>query len=829
MDQVHKKALIADIDLHLRHNRALFPLRKGKKEPLEHGWPEKYYSPALLTRYINQDHNLAFKMGSKDLVIDIDPRHVKCLESLRRLTKDWAEITQTPIVETGADNGLHYYLKLPKKAKIKSHLVDYPGLDFRHQGQYVVVANSLHPNGKYYQWDITSPYTEPAATIPDWLFNRLIWGRSEKSEYPTQTPPIPEYLTKIKKPKPEVETIPLETLQFYLQQLSILNYQDYEPWLQMAMASHSATSGEGLDIFLDWSLQDPLYEGDEDKIRAKWGTFKDIDSGITLATITKAVIETGGELKKPTAIEDFHDVPIIEPKPKSEKFEDFVEYLETLSPNSDLEKTIKEALKYGVGQWHKIRKALKASFNVKYKNIDTIYTDLQRKKRQRKKKAEKDESPDYGILVANRVLTTFFKDGEHLLHAKNQQFYHYKQTHWELLPPNLVDKYTLEAAEDLATEPKMKFKASTTIPAAERVLIAKTAHVNDVLRLGSEPPACINTKNFEVWIDKDLGEPIVKEHNSQSYLLNCLDVAYDTKAQCPLFDQTITDIFDENIETDEMVRHFFEFFGYVIQPFKNIPSWWIFHGRGSNGKTILMEIVQALLGDAVLPRPVADFADTSRNNHATANLVGKLLVLDDDADVNAFLPESALKKLSESKLLESNPKSKDAFTFRSTATPVVLINDWPRIRDLSWGMLRKAYIMPFKRSFDLLEMDLNRKNKIIDTELPGVLNRALEGYKRLRKRGSFKEPSECISAKGEWLRLANPLMEFVASQTKKSGNGTFSKVGDLYEQYRLWCHNQGGVRHPLMQNRFEISMLQLGYRTASEEGCKVFLGVEMKA
>jgi putative DNA primase/helicase len=158
-----------------------------------------------------------------------------------------------------------------------------------------------------------------------------------------------------------------------------------------------------------------------------------------------------------------------------------------------------------------------------------------------------------------------------------------------------------------------------------------------------------------------------------------------------------------------------------------------------------------------------------------------------------------------------------------------LINDWPRIRDLSWGMLRKAYIVPFRRSFDLLEMDLDRRNKIIDNELPGVLNRALEGYKRLRKRGGFNEPKECIDAKGEWLRLANPLMEFVASQTKKSGNGTYSKVGDLYEQYRLWCHNQGGVRSPLMQNRFEISMLQLGYRTASEEGCKVFMGIEMKS
>jgi putative DNA primase/helicase len=423
----------------------------------------------------------------------------------------------------------------------------------------------------------------------------------------------------------------------------------------------------------------------------------------------------------------------------------------------------------------------------------------------------------------------YFQEGEHLLHARNQQFYHYKKTHWEVLPPNVVDKYAFEAAQDLATEPDTQFKPSLILPSAERVLVAKTSHVNDVLRLGSEPPACINTANAEVWLDRKLGDPIIKKHDPKSYLLNCLDTIYDPDAQCPLFDDTLEEIFDDNEDVSGMIRHFLEFFGYVIQPFKNIPSWWIFHGRGSNGKTLLMEVVQAILGDAVLPRPVADFADTGKNNHATANLVGKLLVLDDDADVNAFLPESALKKLAESKLLESNPKAKDAFTFRSTATPVVLINDWPRVRDLSWGMLRKAYIMPFKRSFEALEQDLTRKDKIIEKELPGVLNRALEGYKRLRKRGGFKEPIDCIAAKAEWLRLANPLMEFVASQTHKSGNGTYIKVVELYEQYRLWCQNQGGVRSPLMQNRFEVSMLQLGYRTDYVDSIKVLLGIEMRA
>lgn len=821
MDPVHQKALIADLDLHAKFNRSLFPLQKGQKIPLVKNWPNRQYSKEILIKYIRKGCNLAWKLGPDDLVIDIDPRHEGCRESLKRLTKEWSDLDETPKVETGGiDQGTHFYLKLPQSVKVKSTLKKYPGIDFRHIGQYVVIANSLHPSGRYYEWDILSPYTEPAKTIPNWLFNELVHGNPEKTT------------TRLEN---NHEIVSPETLRMYLNQLNVLDYQDYHDWLKIAMSAHAGTSGEGLDVFLDWSLQDPEYEGDEDLIRDKWKTFSDRNQGITIATIAKAVIEAGGELVRATAEMDFAgaplppDIPPKRKKPEFESLENLIDHIETCPPDTDWEPFVRYGMKHGPMTWEKIRRTIKNSLGVKYGAIDLLYNEIRSRKKRKKRREEEANKPDYGILVAKKVLENNFAEGDHLLHARNQQFYHYVGTHWEVLPANVVDKYTLEAAEELAIETSMGFKPSLVIPSAERVLVAKSAHVNDVLRLGAEPPACINTRNAEVWLDKELGDPIVRNHKPDSYLLNCLDTDYNPDATSALFDSTLYEIFQENEQPEEMVRHFLEFFGYIIQPFKNIPSWWIFHGRGSNGKTILMEIVQSLLGEAVLPRPVADFADTSRNNHATANLVGKLLVLDDDADVNAFLPESALKKLSESKLLEANPKAKDAFTFRSTATPVVLINDWPRVKDLSWGMLRKAFIMPFKRSFDELEMDLNRRHKIVKNELPGVLNRALEGYKRLRERGGFKEPQDCIDAKLEWLRFANPLVEFVRSQTYKAGNGHYLKVVEAYEQYKLWCHNQGGVRSPLMQNRFEISMLQMGYRTGYVDDIKVFLGLEMRA
>jgi P4 family phage/plasmid primase-like protien len=290
----------------------------------------------------------------------------------------------------------------------------------------------------------------------------------------------------------------------------------------------------------------------------------------------------------------------------------------------------------------------------------------------------------------------------------------------------------------------------------------------------------------------------------------------------------LTEIFEDNPNPKEMIRHLFEFFGYIMQPHKNIPTWWMLRGEGSNGKTFCLNIYQRLLGTAVLPRAVDEFADAGRNNHALASLVGKLLVLDDDARVDSFLPESALKKLSESKLFEANPKRQHAFTFLSCATPVMLINDWPRIRDLSWGLIRKAYILPFNRIFDPEEYDLNREPYIIKNELPGVLNRALEGYNRLRARGRFAEPAECVKAKKDWLQAANPLIEYFSTSLVRTGNGTSVPVSEVYQSYLVWCHNYGGVRYPAAKNRFEISMKQLGFLIGDHKGTQSVLGTALK-
>jgi P4 family phage/plasmid primase-like protien len=420
---------------------------------------------------------------------------------------------------------------------------------------------------------------------------------------------------------------------------------------------------------------------------------------------------------------------------------------------------------------------------------------------------------DAAIAVADLLLEEKFENGRLLVHATNQEFYRFEETHWCQFLPNLVKQHILDTAQDFRDDDKndLQFRPSTIFAAAKDVLIARTAKATDVFNFQGSPPAVVNTRNAEVWIGKE-GEVDVREHSPESYLLTCLDTEYDPDAECPMMDTALEQILRENKEPAEMIRHIWEFAGYAIQPVKNIPAWWLWWGDGSNGKSMVAKVIMGLLGEgAVLPRPIEAFSDKGRNAHATASLVGKLLVVDDDAETTTNLPESALKKLAQSNPMEANPKNQHAFTFRCCATPLILVNGWPRTKDLSHGMRRKAYILPWRRRFTEDEMDFDLEDKILKTELPGVLNRALAGYQRLRRRGRFAEPIECVEAKGDWLRSANPLIEFVSSHLRKTGNGTFVPLSELYSDYQAWCHIVGGVSRPLTQNRFSVAIQQLDY------------------
>jgi len=95
-----------------------------------------------------------------------------------------------------------------------------------------------------------------------------------------------------------------------------------------------------------------------------------------------------------------------------------------------------------------------------------------------------------------------------------------------------------------------------------------------------------------------------------------------------------------------------------------------------------------------------------------------------------------------------------------------------------------AFLERRKRTPDLFEA-------IWSEELPGVLNQALAGYKRLLERGTrFKLPRAVRQATTAWLQQANPLPAFIASQCCETPQDR-CLMQDFYRGYSAWTKAMG--------------------------------------
>ena len=136
-----------------RYLKAGFPLIPVniKKVPCIKRWQN-----TSLGKYIKESdfpENIGVVLHEDDLVIDVDPRHFKEGDnSFKRLKQDvGCDFKDTLVVETGRE-GIHIYLKNQANLHLRASHPDYPGIDFKKKGGFVVAPGSIHGDtGKIYK------------------------------------------------------------------------------------------------------------------------------------------------------------------------------------------------------------------------------------------------------------------------------------------------------------------------------------------------------------------------------------------------------------------------------------------------------------------------------------------------------------------------------------------------------------------------------------------------------------------------------------------------------------------------------------------------------
>jgi len=266
------------------------------------------------------------------------------------------------------------------------------------------------------------------------------------------------------------------------------------------------------------------------------------------------------------------------------------------------------------------------------------------------------------------------------------------------------------------------------------------------------------------------------------------DVEFDATATCPEWELALQEIFSHD---QELVDFFQIFAGYSMlgRPVHEVMAFFV--GNGSNGKSTIIGVLEKLFGEYKVTVDKAVLmtkrdGDGQTATPALARLKGVRLAVITETKEGDRIDESAVKSLSGSDVITARHLRGDVFDFDATFVSWIATNHPPDIRSVDEGTWRRILHFQFNRNF-LAEkgrggVDTGLKQRILDNELSGVLNWALEGVRQYYIKG-LNPPPSVVKSTAAYREDMDIISDWLESECEL-GEGYATTNADLWESYQ---------------------------------------------
>ena len=381
--------------------------------------------------------------------------------------------------------------------------------------------------------------------------------------------------------------------------------------------------------------------------------------------------------------------------------------------------------------------------------------------------------------------------------------YGYVGTHWVEISDDEVKKYLGQIAIKLGYYSPADAKGADFKDKLFKQLLS------DGIEEAPTPPnsevTLINLLNGTLEIDGDRIE--LREHKREDLLTYCLPYDYNPTATAPRFSKYLNRVLPEP-ESQEVVQ---EFLGYAFTKNLKMEKVLVLHGNGNNGKSVLFEINAAVFGkENISHKSLGELCTKSdRGNNHRAEVENKLLNYSSEispagADFDTFKAITSQEPVSARRLY------KDSFTYRPTFKMIFNANKLPVETERTDAFFRRFIIVPFEVTIPKEEIDIDLHRKIIDKELPGVLNWIVEGLRRISRTQKFTESHKVNNALETYKEESNSVLQFIKEYSIKSNEYEFIPNSELYKTYSEFC-KESGYRW-LNQGNFSKELKQQGFK-----------------
>lgn len=232
-----------------------------------------------------------------------------------------------------------------------------------------------------------------------------------------------------------------------------------------------------------------------------------------------------------------------------------------------------------------------------------------------------------------------------------------------------------------------------------------------------------------------------------------------------------------------------EIFGYLLISDTSQQKVFLIVGPKRSGKGTIGGVLRDLVGQRNM---CGVSLDELSQNFGMEPLIGKQLVIASDmragSRADAVKISENLLRISGEDAVTIARKYKPAWTGKLGVRFLIMTNEMPSIRDTGGALASRYVPIQMRESFYGRE-DTELASKL-RSELPGILNWAIEGWQRLREQGRFTLPDASQEALEHLEEISSPVKAFLRETCKVDLTGETPK-SEVFAAWQRWCERNG--------------------------------------
>lgn len=397
-------------------------------------------------------------------------------------------------------------------------------------------------------------------------------------------------------------------------------------------------------------------------------------------------------------------------------------------------------------------------------------------------------------IAAVKFLINYSKGFNLLLSKEGSTLYIYNGAFWDKIDENFVKLFFSMACIKLGIP---KCEAFDTKFAKE--LFEQLVGNGFLKKMNYPEVTLINLKNGTLKIGLD-GIKLLS-FNPYDFLTYQLDFSYEERAINYKWINFVNDVLPDK-DTQRTLQ---QALGYLFIQGLKLEKMIFLFGTGSNGKSVIYEVLNGLLGDDLITHHPLEILTNPKSYHR-ADLANKLINYGPDIKLDR-IDFAEFKVLASAEKTQVRQIYQAPFIMSRYAKFIFNINTIDNANvESTIGFFRRMIFIPFDTTIPPEKQDKFLPDRILMNKA-GVLNWILEGAKQVLQNQEIFMSQKCYDFLDNFKKESNLAIRFTEDERLVSSNNDNIDFQIMYNKFVDFCKRQG--ERPLTQRIFNKELKKI--------------------